>query len=166
MLKTTLFTLSTIAYFGLSTHNAASLPEEGSDSDLDFAIRQLHRTHTLDLEEALKLQRAASTIKAMSAKERGDFIKSLGAHHKKELQDTLPEERQFSISSCCFAFWSSCTKVSGRALGGLAVDVINDLADGRLDGRGPAGSINYAGNLLNIVTEEIEEFYTTHPTRQ
>lgn len=101
-----------------------------------------------------------SILSEMSPKERSSFAKRLGSSKRIELETTIPTERQeaeIEKNSCCFIFWRGCFRVSSKTLGSLAIDIFLDLSDGKLDGKGPNGSIDYIHHIAEIINATIEE---------
>lgn len=111
----------------------------------------------------LKLFRTQSTISQMSTKERKELVKRLDSTRSIELESTIPTEQKIKVESAesgCFLFWKSCFKVASKTLGSLALDLIMDISDGKLDGKGPNGSIDYMQHVVNIVDASITEAKT------
>jgi hypothetical protein len=109
----------------------------------------------------LKLFRTQSLIRDMDTKERKDLVNRLSVK-RMELETAIPTERQAAAAaeSCCFLFWKSCFRISAKTLGSLAIDLIMDISDGKLDGHGPDGSIDYIHHVVSIVNATIEEAKT------
>ncbi|MBH1989805.1 MAG: hypothetical protein I8H80_01360 [Alphaproteobacteria bacterium] len=107
----------------------------------------------------LNLFRAHSTLSDMSQKERNDLAKRLGSSKRIDLERIIPEEHKETVikDSCCCLFWKGCFRVSSKTLGSLAIDIILDLSDGKLDGKGPNGSIDYIHHIAEIINATIEE---------
>lgn len=113
---------------------------------------------TMRAASELKLFQTQSAIKKMSAKERKELTYKLSLKSS-QLETIIPKEHQqeAAAESCCFIFWSSCFKISAKTLGSLALDLIMDVSDGKLDGKGPEGSIDYIHHIVEIVNATIEE---------
>lgn len=134
----------------------------------DSGLREDARNSTISITQLtsqassnLKLLSTVSTIRTMSQKDLLRFEERLGSSKRTELEGIIPEEKISDVatpSSCCFVFWKCCLKTSAKTLGTLAVNLILDLSDGKLDGKGPNGPINYIDNLIDIVHTGIEEF--------
>lgn len=108
----------------------------------------------------LKLFRTYSTLSDMSKPEREKLAKRLGSLKRIELERAIPEDHQDAAAtkeSCCCVFWKGCFRVSSKTLGSLAIDIILDLSDGKLDGKGPNGSIDYIHHIAEIINATIEE---------
>jgi hypothetical protein len=108
----------------------------------------------------LSLFRAYSTLSKMSEKDRKSLAERLELSKQKELEHAIPEEHKDEATkqeSCCWLFWRGCFRVSSKTLGSLAIDIILDLSDGKLDGKGPNGSINYIHHIAEIINATIEE---------
>jgi hypothetical protein len=109
------------------------------------------------------LRKAHSTLSEMSVDERAKLAKQLGSSKRTELESAIPEEHQDAAAtkeSNCLLFWKSCFRVSAKTLGSLAIDIILDLSDGKLDGNGPTGPINYIHNVADIINAAIDEYQT------
>ncbi len=110
------------------------------------AYAQLFRTH--------------SSLLNMTKEQREKLAKKLGETKRAELEKAIPQEKQDEVEpkhSCCFIFWRSVFRISSKTLGSLAIDIILDLSDGKLDGHGPNGSINYLNHIANIINTTMEE---------
>lgn len=113
-----------------------------------------------DAVTSLNLFRTYSKLSDMSLEERKNLAKRLGSSKRIELERTIPEAQKDAVAkeeSFCFLFWRGCFRVSSKTLGGLAIDIILDLSDGKLDGQGPRGSIDYIHHLAEIINATIEE---------
>lgn len=100
-----------------------------------------------------------STISSMSKIQRVGLVKKLDSKQT-QLASIIPEEKieaENQKGSCCFIFWRSCFRISSKTLGSLAIDIVLDLSDGKLDGKGPNGSIDYIHHLVEIINATIEE---------
>lgn len=153
------FLLTTLSLLYFTTLNAASstpLTDHITSTPPITPIAQLTAEASLELD----LFRTASTIKSMSPKDRKKLISRLSIR-KEELKKVIPEESQVQAasSSCCLVFWSSCLKVSAKTLGRLALDLVLDISDGKLDGKSLFGEVEYGEHLVEIVKNEIDEFY-------
>ncbi|MDP3641019.1 MAG: hypothetical protein Q8R43_01105 [Alphaproteobacteria bacterium] len=107
----------------------------------------------------LNLFDTKSRLCEMSQEERSNLAKRLGSSKRTELERVIPEESKDAVikDSCCSMFWEGCFRVSSKTLGNLAIDIVLDLFDGRLDGQGPNGSIDYIHHIADIINATIEE---------
>lgn len=131
-----------------------------SGDSLTSPLATLVSDSAADSVAELKLFRTYSTLNDMSKPEREKLAKRLGSSKRIELERAIPEERQdaaASKESCCFLFWRGCFRVSSKTLGSLAIDIILDLSDGKLDGQGPNGSIDYFHHIADIINATLEE---------
>lgn len=98
-------------------------------------------------------------LSGLSDKELNSLAKRLGSSKRIELERIIPEEHKDAVikDSCCCMFWKGCFRVSSKTLGGLAIDIVLDLFDGRLDGQGPNGPIDYIHHIAGIINATIEE---------
>lgn len=100
-----------------------------------------------------------SSIGSMSQKEKEDLVRRLNLK-KIELDAIIPEEEiesKLQNDSNCFIFWQIFFKVSARTVGSLAIDIILDLSDGKINGMGVTGSVSYIPHLVDIINTTIEE---------
>jgi hypothetical protein len=144
-----LLTPSTLyASNNLSLEDSSSYPSTSlSDSTNNSAHPGLFRAH--------------STLSEMSLDARGQLAKQLGSSKRTELERAIPEEHQnaaVSKESSCLLFWKSCFRISAKTLGRLAIDIILDLSDGKLDENGPNGPINYIHNVADIINAALDEY--------
>ncbi|MDP3936407.1 MAG: hypothetical protein Q8Q56_05450 [Alphaproteobacteria bacterium] len=144
------------------TLNASSTIEEVPSvlSSGHYLTSTLVSDSTSEAITNFNLFRTQSTLSEMSKKERNKLAKKLESSRRIELESTIPEERQDvapSKSSGCLLFWTSCFRVSSKTLGGLAIDIVLDLSDGKLDGKGPNGSIDYIKHVAEIIDATMEE---------
>ncbi len=138
-----------------------SIPVLSSSGDsLTSPLSTLVSDSTSQATTHLNLFRTKSTLSEMSEKERNNLAKRLGSSKRIELERAIPEEHQdvaAAKDSCCCIFWKGCFRVSSKTLGSLAIDIILDLSDGKLDGQGPNGSIDYIHHISDIINATIEE---------
>lgn len=131
-----------------------------SDGSLTSPLTTLIFDSTSEAVANLNLFRTHSTLSEMSLKERNNLAKRLGSSKRIELERAIPEEHKDEAKkqeSCCILFWRGCFNVSSKTLGSLAIDIILDLSDGKLDGQGPNGSIDYIHHVAEIINATIEE---------
>lgn len=152
-----LLSISTLSAAGIGWEkmdiNAPSHPLVGSvTSSVPIS------TLTAQAAAQLKLFQTQSAIREMDIKERKDLVNRLSLK-RTELETVIPKKHQeeAAAESCCFVFWRSCFKISSKTLGSLALDLIMDLSDGKLDGKGPNGPIDYIHHIVEIVNATIEE---------
>lgn len=108
----------------------------------------------------VNLLKAHSSLKSMDVKDRNIFAKKLGSTQRIALEKAIPEEHQDAVKekkSCCLIFWRSAFRISSKTLGSLAINLILDLSDGKLDGQGPNGSIDYLHHVAEIINATMEE---------
>ena len=106
------------------------------------------------------LVRTLSSLNNMTKEQRNTLAKKLGETKRAELEKAIPKEKQDAVelkNSCCFIFWRSVFRISSKTLGNLAIDILLDLSDGKLDGVGPYGSIDYIHHIANIIDTTMEE---------
>lgn len=154
------FLLALLMSFFPITGADLSIVEKGRTIDVVTTLPNLNLV-TLVPASDYKLPRVASVLKEMPDKKRADLAKRLGSSKRTELESIIPSKHKAAVttqSSCCLAFWKRCATVSAKALGKLAIDLVMDIADGKLDGKGPLGPINYGEHLADIVDEGIAEF--------
>ncbi|MCP5322918.1 MAG: hypothetical protein H6492_02810 [Candidatus Paracaedibacteraceae bacterium] len=156
-MKNFLLTTLSLLYFSLlNAANSIPLTDHTTATPSVIPISELTAEASLELD----LFRTASTIKSMNKIDRNKLISRLSIR-KEELQKVIPAESQVQAasSSCCLIFWSTCLKVSAKTLGRLALDLILDISDGKLDGKSLFGEVEYGEHLVEIVKNEIDEFY-------
>lgn len=127
------------------------------------SLRSSLYSSEFDEDAQATILRTHSSLLNMSKEEREKLAKKLGESKREELEKAIPQEKQEAAEqkkSCCFVFWKSVFKISSKTLGGLAIDIILDLSDGKLDGQGPNGSIDYVQHIANIINVTMEEAST------
>jgi hypothetical protein len=139
---------------GAAAHTSTSLGSIALESIPDSISR-----HLSNAASAFQLLNTVDSIRHMKPKEITKLSASIGLHSRTTLETIIPEELQPkpTAAACCFPFFASCAQVSGKALGKLAIDLLLDLADGKLDGHGPKDEIHYAEDLITVVHTEIEK---------
>lgn len=154
--------LSLIILSSVSLSYAATEPFDGIQyvQSEESLSSPLVSSTVSDAAAQLNLLKAHSSLKSMSLKDRNTLAKKLGSTQRIALEQAIPEEQQDAAiekKSCCLVFWRSCFKISSKTLGSLAIDLILDLSDGKLDGQGPNGSINYLHHVAEIINATMEE---------
>lgn len=154
---------STISIPNLSAAAALELP---TISPADVRLEGVPESATKHLKQAASAFQLLATVKSlrsMDAKEIKRLSSNIGKHNQEKLESIIPQEIQAQetvTTSCCLPFFKSCLSISGKALGKLAINLVLDLADGKLDGRGPTGDINYIEEVLGVVYQEIQAINT------
>lgn len=161
-MKTSLLLSLSLSFFAITTSatiSAAAAHPSTSVSGITLeSIPDNISRHLSNAASAFQLLNTVDSIRHMKPKEIARLSTNIGSSSRETLETIIPEELQPkpTATSCCFPFFTSCAKVSGKALGKLAINLLLDLADGKLDGQGPTGEINYIEDLIEIVNTEIE----------
>lgn len=163
MIKPYFFISLATAFFALSTSNVSAaavieMPEVSPSEITIEGVPESIKDHLHRATSAFELLSTVNSLQHMEPKDLKTLSTNIGVKNKEKLESILPSEvtQAATVTSCCLPFFQSCLKISGKALGGLAINLLLDIADGKLDGHGPTGEIKYVDDLIQVVHTEIQ----------